>query len=24
VWVSLASGFPWRRMFAQVWANLRC
>jgi len=24
VWVSLASGFPWRTMFAQVWANLCC
>lgn len=24
VWVSLASGFPWRTLFAQVWANLRC
>jgi len=24
VWVSLASGFPWRTMFAQVWTNLRC
>ncbi len=24
VWVSLASGFPWRAMFARVWANLRC
>ena len=24
VWVSFASGFPWRTIFAQVWANLRC
>jgi hypothetical protein len=24
IWVSLASGFPWRTMFAQIWANLRC
>ncbi len=22
--ISLASGFPWRSVFAQVWANLRC
>jgi len=24
VWVSLASGFPWKAMFARVCANLRC
>lgn len=24
VWISLASSYPWQRLFAQVWAQLRC
>jgi hypothetical protein len=24
VWVSMASSYPWQRLYQQVWANLRC
>src|SRR5450755_1470151 len=24
VWVSMASGYPWQGLYAQVWSNLRC
>jgi hypothetical protein len=24
VWVSMASSYPWQKLYQQVWANLRC
>ena len=24
VWVSMASGYPWQKLYQEVWANLRC
>ena len=24
VWVSMASSYPWQKLYAEVWANLRC
>ena len=24
VWVSMASRYPWQKLYQQVWANLRC
>ena len=24
VWVSMASSYPWPKLYEQVWANLRC
>lgn len=24
VWVSMASGYPWQKLYQQVWTNLRC
>jgi hypothetical protein len=24
VWISMASSYPWQKLYQQVWANLRC
>jgi hypothetical protein len=24
VWISMASSYPWQRVYQQVWSNLRC